>query len=118
MESDLLIRVSVNKQPMHRDVLRGAMAAIKVDASPPDATAGEIRRRLTSERRKALAVSADYKRAVILSEADGLLLWDVLRNAVVAPLEGHRAPRPGSAHGHRASRDRHRHGRSAPPREQ
>jgi WD40 repeat protein len=39
---------------------------------------------------KALAVSADHKRAVILSEDDGLLLWDVPGNAVVAPLEGHR----------------------------
>jgi WD40 repeat protein len=65
-------------------------ASIKVEASPPDAAAQDILGRLTSERRKALAVSADHKRAVILSEDDGLLLWDVQGNAVVAPLEGHR----------------------------
>src|SRR5262249_1168203 len=65
-------------------------ASIKVEASPPDAAAQDILWRLTSERRKALAVSADHKRAVILSEDDGLLLWDVQGNAVVAPLEGHR----------------------------
>jgi WD40 repeat protein len=67
-----------------------AGAAIKLEDAPRDPGADEIARRFTSERRKALAVSTDRKRVVILSEDDGLLLWDLPGNAVVAALEGHR----------------------------
>jgi WD40 repeat protein len=67
-----------------------AGADIKVEATPRDPGADEIAGRFTSDRRTALAVSRDHKKVVVLSEDDGLLLWDVQGGSVVAALEGHR----------------------------